>query len=164
MDIKNIAVLKLLDLSHGTDSLKHSWAYLPHHSWVKINILKTSAVSLITVSVVRTEWSQPATELTKPYKHTEGIAWFVIWKPYNCNWDSIFRNRFLVLNEDLKVVILRTCATSGSMAFEGNRIWLDGFWDLNPSQLHEQIAFVTYGESLWLGLLWLKGMSAMFLH
>jgi hypothetical protein len=43
---------------------------------------------LLGVSVVRTNWSQSTTELTKPYQHTEGIAWLVIWKTYNCNWDG----------------------------------------------------------------------------
>jgi hypothetical protein len=120
VDIKNIVLLILLNLSLGTDSLKHSWACLSHHSWVKINILKTSAVSLIRDSVLWTNWWQLTTELTKPYWHIEGIAWLVIWKPYNCNWDGTYCDRFLVLIEDLRVVILRMYATSGNMAFWGD--------------------------------------------
>jgi hypothetical protein len=129
----------LLRLSHRTNSLKHSWAYQPHHSWVKINILETSAVPFIRVSVVRTSWSEPTTELTKPYLHTEAIAGLVIRKRYNCNWDCTYANRYFVLVEGLEVVRLRTCAASGNIAFWGEQNlvgWLSEAWIQGGKTVH----------------------------
>lgn len=145
--------LKTVELSHCTDSLKHSWAYQPHRSWVKINIFKTSAVSTIRVSVVRTNWSQPTTDLMKPYLQTEGTAGLVIWKAYSCNWNCTYYNRLLVLTENLQVVILKTCTTSGNIDFwrEKNLVgWflrLEPKWHLWRGGSHFGEASVTGGNS-----------------
>lgn len=123
----------------------------------KINILKTSAVSLIRVILVRTNWSQP-----KPYRHTEGIARLVIWKPCNCNWVGTYCNRFLILIEDLKVVILRTCAASGYMAFWGEQNVFGWFLRLEPKSVAWTDGICDLQGVTLMRPLWLEGMSAMF--